>query len=249
MSKELPYFQYEPAEYLAGDIVICSLQAQGLFAIIQCLYWQKECSLNARQVLKRYNHEDLLDELVEESIIKIDDQGEIQISFLDEQFEELLKRKKRLSKAGKKGAEAKKEKLKTSAASASVQAPDKPSLSQASTTLKQPEEKRREEKRIEKKRIENKRKTIIERKEEFLSATQQIFETSYSENISLLKPFFEYWTEAGSNDLKLRFEKEKTFGLERRIKTWLSNEKKFNKTKGENENSSGSVQGFFNLDN
>lgn len=39
----------------------------------------------------------------------------------------------------------------------------------------------------------------------------------------MLREFYEYWTEHGENDLKFRKEKEKTFGLERRLKTWSSN--------------------------
>jgi len=32
--------------------------------------------------------------------------------------------------------------------------------------------------------------------------------------------FFEYWSEHGDNDKKMRFEKEKSFSVERRLKTW-----------------------------
>lgn len=39
----------------------------------------------------------------------------------------------------------------------------------------------------------------------------------------MLREFYEYWTEHGENDLKFRKEKEKTFGLDRRLKTWSSN--------------------------
>jgi len=39
----------------------------------------------------------------------------------------------------------------------------------------------------------------------------------------MLREFYEYWTEHGENDLKFRKEKEKTFGLERRLKTWSTN--------------------------
>ena len=39
----------------------------------------------------------------------------------------------------------------------------------------------------------------------------------------MLKEFFEYWSEHGLNDRKMRFEKEKTFGVSRRLKTWFNN--------------------------
>ena len=42
-----------------------------------------------------------------------------------------------------------------------------------------------------------------------------------------LKNFFEYWTEHGAKDKKMRFEKEKTFGIVRRLGTWFKNADKF----------------------
>ena len=137
MSKQLPYYQFEVAEYLAGDIMICSLEAQGLFSIIKCLYWQKECKLNTKQVLKRYDKIELIEELEEEGCLKIDSDGNLEISFLLSQFQQLKERKTRLSEAGRKGGLKKKE------------ATLKPSLSDDKATLKHLEEKRREEKREE----------------------------------------------------------------------------------------------------
>lgn len=45
----------------------------------------------------------------------------------------------------------------------------------------------------------------------------------------ILKEFFSYWTEHGAQDKKMRFEKEKSFGINRRLTTWLKNKEKFNK--------------------
>ena len=53
------------------------------------------------------------------------------------------------------------------------------------------------------------------------------FKVTYPNN--MLKDFFEYWTESGDNDVKLKFEKEKTFGTSARLKRWSNND--FNKTK------------------
>lgn len=129
MAKELPYYQFEVAEYLAGDIMICSLEAQGLFSIIKCVYWQKECKLNKEQILRRYNREDLLDELVSENCLKIDKKGNISINFLDIQFNKFHERREKLSKAGRKGGKA----------------TLKPGLSKDKATLKHLEENREEE--------------------------------------------------------------------------------------------------------
>ena len=149
MSKQLPYYQFEVAEYLAGDVMICSLEAQGLFSVVKCLYWQKECKLNIKQILKRYDKKDLIDELKEEGCLKIDSDGNIEISFLKSQFEDLTERKTRLSEAGRKGGLKKKE------------ATLKPSLSDDKATPKHKEEKRREEKNI---------------KEDGLTPTQKVLE-------------------------------------------------------------------------
>jgi hypothetical protein len=49
----------------------------------------------------------------------------------------------------------------------------------------------------------------------------------------MIRHFFEYWTEHGVQDKKMRFEKEKTFGLERRLSTWHSREKDYHKQKSQ----------------
>lgn len=67
-------------------------------------------------------------------------------------------------------------------------------------------------------------KSKEERKEAFKERL-----TPYLEKYSkpMLREFFLYWTESGSNDRKLRFEKEKTFDEARRLATWKKNEKRF----------------------
>jgi len=104
MSKQLPYYQFEVAEYLAGDIMLCSLEAQGLFTVIKCLYWQKECLLHVGKVVKRFPDSiDLIDELKDENCIKVNKKGFIEISFLINQYNQISKKKQILSEAGKAG--------------------------------------------------------------------------------------------------------------------------------------------------
>lgn len=45
----------------------------------------------------------------------------------------------------------------------------------------------------------------------------------------LLNDFYGYWTQHGENDRKFLAEKQKSFGIERRLETWKRNEKTFNK--------------------
>ncbi len=130
MSKRLPYFQFEPAEYTSGDIITCSYAAQGVFAHLKALYWQRNCQLTLVKANKIIREDDLINELITEGVVKIDGDNII-INFLDEQLEEITKSKKRLSEAGKKGAEVK------AALLAEKQATLKLPLSPAKATLQQ----------------------------------------------------------------------------------------------------------------
>lgn len=103
MSKRLPYFQFEPAEYLAGDIMFCSYGAQGMFNNICALYWQKDCELKYTQTVKRFRNEELIKELVNEKIIKVE-KDKISINFLNEQYSKATVKHVINSDNGKKGA-------------------------------------------------------------------------------------------------------------------------------------------------
>ena len=69
-------------------------------------------------------------------------------------------------------------------------------------------------------------KTIIERKADFKKSFLPFLEIYESK---LLNDFFQYWTEHGEKDKKMRFEKEKSFGISRRLSTWKEKEKSFAK--------------------
>lgn len=104
MSKRLPYYQSEPAEYLAGDIMYCSYAAQGVFSVICALYWQKDCKLTLSQVKRRCKDSDsFIQELINENIVKVDNDNII-INFLNEQFKKAVGKSKKNSENGKKGA-------------------------------------------------------------------------------------------------------------------------------------------------
>jgi hypothetical protein len=66
---------------------------------------------------------------------------------------------------------------------------------------------------------DNKNDSIEERKLKFANSLSAFLET-YGRD--LLNDFYFYWTEHGTNDKKLRFEKEKTFGIEQRLRTWFN---------------------------
>jgi len=102
MAKELPYFQFEPAEHLAGEIQVCSLAAQGLFANIKSIYWIKGCKMTLKQLKGRFGEESLINELLLENILKVSGESVI-IEFLDIQYKNIISKKRALSRAGKKG--------------------------------------------------------------------------------------------------------------------------------------------------
>ena len=52
---------------------------------------------------------------------------------------------------------------------------------------------------------------------------------------TLLTEFFEYWSEHGDNDMKFRKEKETSFSIDRRLKTWKRNQDKFKGGDGEEQ--------------
>jgi hypothetical protein len=69
---------------------------------------------------------------------------------------------------------------------------------------------------------------INKRKAEFENSLLA-FKEKYS--TEMLNNFFEYWSEHGIKDKKMRFEKEKSFGLGRRLSTWSKRQIDFNKGK------------------
>jgi uncharacterized phage protein (TIGR02220 family) len=107
MAKELPYFKFEPAEYLTKNISFCSISAQGLFINICSYYWQRNCKLTTEQVLKRLNYKEELKELISEGIIDLVEDF-IVIKFLDNQLVEVEKTSKQNSTNGAKGGRPKK---------------------------------------------------------------------------------------------------------------------------------------------
>ena len=65
-------------------------------------------------------------------------------------------------------------------------------------------------------------KTIMARKETFRD-TVKSFSEQYPRE--MLKEFYEYWTEKNQSGVKMRFEKEKTFEVSKRLARWAANQK------------------------
>lgn len=74
-----------------------------------------------------------------------------------------------------------------------------------------------------KEKVNKKDNDIDKRKAEFkklLSKYQDIYV------LDMMKDFFSYWTEHSPNDRKMRFEKQTSFSVGRRLRTWKENSKK-----------------------
>ena len=76
-----------------------------------------------------------------------------------------------------------------------------------------------QEKEKEEVQVKEKKLNIEERKSKFYAALS-IYINEYPKK--MLRDFYNYWTEHGEKDKKLRFEKEKTFGIEQRLRTWYN---------------------------
>ena len=79
------------------------------------------------------------------------------------------------------------------------------------------------------KTVQQKQKTTIQQRKEKFTLELNKFSGQYERK--MLIEFFEYWTEHGINDRKMRFEKEKSFGLSRRLATWKRNQERYENRK------------------
>jgi hypothetical protein len=89
MAKELPFFKFHVSEWNDGNIVDCSMKAQGLFINLCSLYWSRLGDLDEATAMKKLckKHSVSYKELIDSSIISVEN-GMISIKFLDEQLGE-----------------------------------------------------------------------------------------------------------------------------------------------------------------
>lgn len=211
MAKELPYFKFEPAEYLTKDISFCSLSAQGLFINICSYYWQRNCVLTKQQLLKRLNHKIELEELIQEGIIDLTNDT-INIKFLDNQLLNVEEKSKTNKVNGSKGGRPKKN---------PIESETKPKQNRNINPIESETKGIREDKII----IDNINNNINSRKLKFAHSLKPFLNIYSKETI---REFCDYWSESNKSNTKFRQELQKTWDTERRLKTWDKNN--FNKT-------------------
>jgi hypothetical protein len=227
MAKELPYFKFEPAEYLTKDISFCSISAQGLFINICSYYWQRQCSLTLEQISRRFNYPNELNELIKEGIIDVTENN-VKIKFLDIQLDDVSRLSNKNSANGSKGGRPKKNPNETQT---------KPNLNPTESQTKGI----REEEIKEDNMIKNE---IFLRKKNFANQLAD-YVGKYSKD--MLNEFYLYWTEHGTNDKKMRFEKQTSFDVSRRLNNWLKNSVKFDTKESVNDDYMNHVMKQINL--
>lgn len=78
--------------------------------------------------------------------------------------------------------------------------------------------------------INNTNNSIVDRKTSFSHSLNEVC-LKKQIDFKIEKEFFDYWTEHGEKDKKMRFEKEKSFNIGLRIERWMRQEKKWNTNK------------------
>lgn len=112
MAKELPFFKFFPGEWVTGDITMVSMEAQGVFTNLCCYYWMRNCSISLANAKQRFsNHLAAFEELLNCDVVKVSDNDQIIINFLDEQMNEFINVSGKRAKAGSAGGKAKAKQL------------------------------------------------------------------------------------------------------------------------------------------
>lgn len=221
MAKELPYFKFEPNQWENGNIQFFGREIKGLFIDLCSMYWSRLGELDYALALQKLcnGNTEQLNLLMQREIFVVENE-KIVIEFLDEQLDEFQKTSKVRAKAARK----RWDKSKSNANALQIES--------KSNAI-------REDKSKENKIIEYKKKSIEERKREFYNSL-----TPYVEEFSkqTVRDFYEYWSEHGKNDRKFRKEKEKSFSIERRLKTWKEREKNFAPKKEKSPNGLQQIQ-------
>lgn len=108
MANELPYFRFTVQAWQNGKIDIERNELKGLFISICGFYWINDCNIALALLKKKYSNDiSLIDELIDADILKVNRYENIEISFLNNQYDLLSEKRKLRQAAGSKGGNAK----------------------------------------------------------------------------------------------------------------------------------------------
>jgi hypothetical protein len=192
-----PWFKFIASNWLSGSVQLLSDAEKGTYIDLIAMIWKEGGQLEFNKLLSRklrIDHAtacDRINSYCELNILQCKDTV-LSIKFIDDQLKDIKNR----SEKARENAEKRWSKKET---------PMQPHANK-----KREEEKRRD-------------KSIEERKEEFKKLTQSEWSRLGGNNYmpeSEAIEFTKYWVEHGAQDKKMRFEKEKSFGVGRRLGTW-----------------------------
>jgi hypothetical protein len=192
MSKELPFFKFNATEWITGNISYESFELQGAFISVCAEYWNRNNDLTIDEAKLRLRNAEIVDILIQKNYLKTK-KNKIVISFLDKERKEIESKRLKLSESGRKGG-----------------------LSKAKASLKQGSSIKEEDKEEEK---DNKKNPVSfdNRKKSFANSLA-LYLGVYGKE--MIREFYEYWTEHGEHDKKMRFEKQSSFNIELRLRRW-----------------------------
>ena len=87
MARDLPYFKFYVSEWNDGSITLEDYYTQGLFINICSFYWSRECNVTKIHLYKRFKEKEIIDNLIDLEIIKLDN-DKVVIDFLDNYLQE-----------------------------------------------------------------------------------------------------------------------------------------------------------------
>jgi hypothetical protein len=203
MSKELPFFKFNATEWITGNISYESFELQGAFISVCAEYWNRNNDLTIDEAKLRLRNATIVEILIEKNYLKTK-KNKIVICFLDKERKEIESKRLKLSESGRKGG-----------------------LSKAKASLKQGSSIKEEDKEEEK---DNKKNPVSfdNRKKSFANSLA-LYLGVYGKE--MIREFYEYWTEHGEHDKKMRFEKQSSFNIELRLRRWNKNVQERNKQK------------------
>ena len=212
MAKELPYFKFEPNQWENGNIQMLSREDKGLFMDLCSMYWSRLGDVPLKLAVQKLcaGNATALNSLCDEKIIEVIE-GNIFIKFLSEQLNEFEDTSKQNSKNAKEGWEKRRKIKEESERNATALIPQCESDAIREDNIKE------NNKKESKPSLETRSLTF---KSELIP-----FKQNYS--IDMLKSFYDYWTEPNHSKTKMRYEMEKTFDVDRRLKTWSKRQKDF----------------------
>lgn len=255
MSKELPYYNFFPSEWLLGRISYEDYKTQGVFLHICNIYWHKDCVFSLADLKKQFKkNKKEVEILLKEKFLETTSDEQIRIKWLDNQFENITSTSKINSNNGKKGAEkrwgSKKEENTTD--SEAIHSPLQKTRQNDSEAIQTLYENNSEtittewqtdshidkiDKIKEDREREERKKSALAslfsekhdwKKRQLVSAVKKIHDEApqlYPQKIC--DDFARYWSEPRPGTDKIKWELEATWDLRDRLQRWLEREKNF----------------------